>query len=85
MRTFGIYKNLQVRPDDNIEMGKEGWFKDILPKKYYKRRCRHCGFVMNFYTHKKKLCRMCNNYVYPDDKEEFRERMKEVIKNEKSK
>ena len=58
---------------------------NVLPTKDYKRKCRHCGNEMTFYVHKKKLCCMCNNYIYPDDKEEFRERMKEVIKNEKSK
>lgn len=82
MRTFYICKNLRKKPDDNIEMGKEGWFNDILPKKYYKRRCHHCGYEMNFYIHKKKLCRVCNHYIYPDDQEEFRERLKEKIKNE---
>ena len=68
------------KPDYDYESEHCGWFKNVLPTKYYKRKCRHCGYEMNFYVHKKKLCRVCNNYIYPDDREEFIERLKEKRK-----
>ena len=58
---------------------------NLLPTKYYKRKCSHCGYEMNFYVHKKKLCRVCNNYIYPDDEEEFRAILKEKIKEKENK
>lgn len=73
----------KLRPDYYYESERQGWFTNILPTKYYKRKCRHCGYEMNFYVHKKKLCRVCNNYIYPDDKEEFIERLKEKRKENK--
>lgn len=79
MQTFYIKKNLQQKSKE-IKGSSEGWFTNILPTKYYKRKCRHCGYEMNFYVHKRKLCRVCNNYIYPDDKEEFREILKEKRK-----
>lgn len=58
---------------------RDGFFGAKLPEKH-KRKCHHCGYEMNFYVHKKKLCRVCNNYIYPDDREEFIERLKEKRK-----
>lgn len=48
-------------------------------------KCKNCGYVLQFIYHKKQICPMCNNYVYPDGKEEFREKLKkEIKKNEKN-
>lgn len=78
MQTF--YLNGRKRNDKNWIDYKRYMTGSVLPTKYYKRKCRHCGFEMKFYVHKKKLCRVCNNYIYPDDREEFIERLKEKRK-----
>ena len=43
-------------------------------------KCKHCGWSVNFIVHKKRICSMCKHYVYPDDKEEFREKVKRLMK-----
>lgn len=78
MQVFNFYG---IRRNNKEFTDYEYYEKDILlPRQYYKRKCRHCGFEMNFYVHKKKLCRICNNYIYPDDEEEFRAIVREKIK-----
>lgn len=83
MQVFNFYG---VRRNNREFSDYEYYDKDnLLPKHYYKRKCRHCGFEMNFYIHKKELCRICNNYIYPDDEEEFRAILKEKIKEKEKK
>ena len=49
-----------------------------------KRKCR-CGYTISFIIPKRVICPNCKHYVYPTDKEEFRERLKKELKNEKEK
>ena len=43
-------------------------------------KCKNCGWNVSFYAKKKKICPVCHNYVYPDEKEEFRVKVKRMIK-----
>lgn len=43
-------------------------------------KCKYCGWSNNFIFHKKKLCQNCKHWVYPDEKEEFREKVKRLMK-----
>lgn len=48
-------------------------------------KCKCCGYTLSFIYHKKQICPVCLNYVYPDDKEHFRETLKKEIKNNERK
>ena len=47
--------------------------------KLIRRWCK-CGHSVEFLTRNPKICRHCGNYVYPDDKYEFIEKMKRKLK-----
>ena len=44
------------------------------------RRLCKCGHSLEFISRKPMICRHCGNYVYPDDKYEFMEKMKKELK-----
>lgn len=43
-------------------------------------KCRHCGYTLQFIYHKKQICPMCMNYVYPTKRDEFKEKLTRKIK-----
>lgn len=48
-------------------------------------KCKCCGYTLQFIYHKKQLCPVCKNYVYPDEREYFKARLKkEIKKNEEN-
>ena len=55
-------------------------FKRVAEVNPVKIKCKNCGWGVNFYIKQKKLCPVCKNYVYPDEKEEFRVKVKRLIK-----
>ena len=47
----------------------------------YKRKCKHCGWNnIVFNKEGKVLCKVCKNYVYLNDKDEFKDKLKSKIK-----
>lgn len=64
----------------NKKTKKESWTDNLLPKYYIKKRCKHCGDIINFYHKKKFICKKCGYYIYYDEQEEFRDRMKGLIR-----
>lgn len=51
-----------------------------MPRYYIKRTCKHCGSIVNFYHKKKFICKNCGYFIYYDEKDEFKDRMKGLIK-----
>lgn len=54
-------------------------------RRKYKYKCSHCGWfniIYPFEKKDKKICRNCGYYVYNSDKAKFKDKLKEVIKNE---
>ena len=45
-----------------------------------RRWCKVCGHTINFLSRHPIICRNCGNWVYPDDKYEFVEKMKKELK-----
>ena len=59
-------------------------FRRVAKINPYKVKCK-CGYTLGFIYNKPQICPGCNNYVYPDKKQEFREKlMKEIRKNEEN-
>ena len=57
--------------------------KLIDEKNKYRIKCK-CGHVIYIYPFEKrnkKICSWCRNYVYLNDREEFKERVKEARRN----
>ena len=49
----------------------------------YKYKCTHCGWLTVIYPFEKKykkVCRNCGHYVYDSPRNEFKDRLKEVMK-----
>lgn len=46
---------------------------------FIRRWCK-CGHSLNFVSRNPMICRHCGNWVYPDDKYEFVEKMKKELK-----
>lgn len=53
---------------------------NLLPKYHIKKRCKHCGDYIRFCYKKKFICKKCGYYVYYDEKDEFKDKMKGLIK-----
>lgn len=51
----------------------------------YKVKCKCSHVVIMPYRHKKVLCDFCGCYIYRDKKDEFKDRLREKLKNEKEK
>ena len=72
----------------NMKTWNTNFFSRFSNRTYYnpvRIKCKHCGWGVNFYVNKKKLCPICHNYIYSDPKEEFREMIKkEIKKNEEN-
>ena len=64
----------------NRKKKKSTWTDDLMPRYYIKRTCKHCGSIVNFYHSKKFICKNCGYFIYYDEQEEFRDRMKGLIK-----
>ena len=48
--------------------------------------CKHCGHSMNIFNEtKKRICTHCGNYVFINDKEEFKYRLLSSYKGAKRK
>ena len=66
---------------DNMNFG----FKRSAKVNPIIRQCKNCGYKIGFIYHKPLICPMCHYFVYPDDKYEFREKLKkEIKKNEEN-
>lgn len=48
-----------------------------------KKRCKHCGHTLLLGYSEKKICYVCGNYVYRNNKIEFREQIKYLQKKVK--
>lgn len=46
-----------------------------------KKRCKHCGHTLLLGYSEKKICYVCGNYVYRNNKIEFREQIKKRLKH----
>lgn len=55
-------------------------YKRYSGKVTFIRRWCKCGHSINFLVRTPIICRHCGNIVYPDDKYEFVEKMKKVLK-----
>lgn len=58
-----------------------------IERKKYKYICSHCGWfniIYPFEKKDKKICRNCGYYVYNSDKAKFKDKLKEVIKNDET-
>lgn len=52
-------------------------------RRKYKYECKHCGWlnvIYPFEKKQKKICKNCGYYVYANDKLEFNDTLKEVMK-----
>ena len=52
---------------------------------YIPKKCE-CGHTVNFIKRKKQICKWCGRMVYFDEKERFKEKMKNILgkgKNDK--
>lgn len=68
MKVSGSYKDIKMysRAIDNLKV-----------------QCKICGRKIPFLNHDdRKICDWCHNYVYKDEKAEFKYKMKGIIKNE---
>ena len=57
--------------------------KILNEKNKYKFRCKcgHYVIIYPFERYQRKLCDWCGNYIYANKKEEFKEKLMEVINN----
>lgn len=47
----------------------------------FKRKCKHCGWTnIIFNKYNRKLCKNCNNMIYLNEKDEFKNKLKGMIK-----
>ena len=49
---------------------------EVIPQKV---KCK-CGYTLSFIYHKKQICPVCLNYVYPTKRDEFKDKLKIKIK-----
>lgn len=45
-----------------------------------KKRCKHCGHTLLLGNSEKKICYHCGNYVYRNNKIEFKDKLKQELK-----
>lgn len=45
-----------------------------------KKRCKHCEHTLLLGNSEKKICQVCGNYVYRNNKIEFRDKLKQELK-----
>lgn len=62
-------------------MRKNDWYNKLFNEQEpFKRKCKRCGTLVYVYKDKK-LCRVCNYYVFKNNLEEFKYRVKEKSVN----
>ena len=66
-------------------MGWEEIQKQIIARRQVRVRCKKCGWGRYFIGKNTRLvCKNCGSYIFKNDREEFKYRMKErIIKNER--
>ena len=45
-----------------------------------KKRCKHCGHTLLLGNSEKKICNYCGNYVYRNNKIEFKDKLKQELR-----
>ena len=51
----------------------------------HKRKCKHCGyplFIIDNFKKNKILCHNCGRFVYKNDADEFKDKLKQQIRRE---
>lgn len=60
-------------------MGTNDLSKLMAARRSIRVRCKKCGWGRMFLKHKRLICKNCGSYVFKNDREEFRYRVKERL------